>query len=1048
MYKRCVILTLLLFSMITTPPIVISSAAISNTLNETNSLIETQLSMELANNQELGAQALLEFENQLTTSQINEIEATGIQFVRRGSSIVSVGRIYSAIIRSSDSLYAIADIGLIRATSGSKQYTPSLTSSVPTINADDVWTNLEYEDERIDGTGATIAVIDSGAEWLHPSFWRAYDEEFDFIFYDLNYYIDLNRNGLADSNEGPIRSVNGQTGAFFSYSSDYMYISTDGNGNFDYADGDRWVGGIDANDDGQINRGIEKAVILNVSKIAVLYDQFSSNVYVRGVNLTQAVTIGDSRDDGHGTHVASTIAGGQIGMTSYVGVAPGADLIIIRCPFSSADVLDGISFAIENDADVINMSFSSYLGFLDGTDPEDLAISEAFLKYGVLTTAAAGNLGGKSKHARFSVDSGTTSTVRLSVDNEDLNSYLSILWRSSDRDEHIILYPPTGDPIDLGAYSSVAGNAFAISEDALSAYVFCEISPRGMNNIIIQEATTGHDWMDGIWNVVIENPSGDSITVDSYAWDGYWETNHLEFLNQTDNYHTISSPATADYAIAVSSYSESTSSITYSSSRGPRIDGVAKPEISAPGASITAARNSLTSLWWSKDGTSMASPHVAGTLALIIQAEGNGNPWRTYSALVDGAGGLSSHFDDSRNDFGHGLCDAAISVMHVLNETMNEGSSISDWAIVPSLVTDSIDSNISPELDIQSIKVSQEIHAIAFYISTTAAPSFVGSNMLSIEWDTDSNPSTGINGADILVNLTAGACQIYEWNGFSYESSLLGGTWWNVSTSTVVKIDGLDDIIRGSVVVATHNSTMMYIDSASSSAIEDIWHPLINDFELTSQEDTLLIKISAEDRDSSIEDTSLGFSIVDGDLYALNSSIQMASKDIEYAIDSDTLVSGYILSISFNVTSEMNLLAFPPTMLSGSISNLVQFTSAILDRSVVRTGLFINEKITGELQLEAYELASEVIISFQHSSGVWRNFTLSGEGHYEFVISSSGFIPGEYEVFAVAKGTSISTTEMQFATLLVIEDNTLIIVGIVAGIAGLVMIFAVRKMKK
>ena len=323
----------------------------------------------------------------------------------------------------------------------------------------------------------------------------------------------------------------------------------------------------------------DKAVILNVSKVAILYDQFSSNVYVRGVNLTQAVSIGDSLDIGHGTHVSSIVAGGQIGMTSYVGVAPGADLIVIRSPLDSADILDGISFAIENDANVINMSFSSFLGFLDGTDPEDLAVNEAFLKYGVITTAAAGNLGGKSKHARFSVSSGNSTAALLDVEHEPQYSYLSVLWRSSDRDEHIILKPPTGDPIDFGAYSDLAGNSFALTEDTLSAYVFCEISPRGMNNIIIQIATADQDWMDGLWTVIVENPSGENIWVDAYAWDGYWETTHLQFLNQTSNYYTVSSPATADFAIAVSSYSEASSSVTSSSGKGPRIDGFPKPAL-------------------------------------------------------------------------------------------------------------------------------------------------------------------------------------------------------------------------------------------------------------------------------------------------------------------------------------------------------------------------------------------------------------------------------------------------------------------------------------
>ena len=1048
MYQRRFILAILLISMVIMPGLSISSAVVNTTIKRPSTLVETQLAREIATNQNLGTRALLEFRNQLTASEIREIESIGIQFAKRGSNIINVGNIYSAIVRDTESLYEIAGMGLIRATSGNKQYVPSLKSSVATIKANDVWNNLKVDGQSVDGTGTTVAVLDSGAEWLHPSFWRAFDAEFNFISSGLNYYIDLNRNGNPDPGEGPILTVNGQTGSLIDYRSDYMYISTDGSGPFNYAAGDRWVGGIDANQDHYIDRVTDKAVILNVSKVAILYDQFSSNVYVRGVNLTQAVSIGDSRIDGHGTHVSSTIAGGQIGMTDYVGVAPGADLIIIRSPLESADILDGISFAIKNHANVINMSFSSYLGFLDGTDPEDLAVSEAFLKYGVLTTAAAGNLAGKSKHARISVNSGGSTSVSLNVDNPPEYSYLSILWHSSDRDEHIILSPPSGDPIDLGSYSEIAGSSFALTEAALSAYVFCEISPRGMNNIIIQLGTSSQHWMNGVWNVRVENPSGDNIWVDEYAWDGNWDTTNLKFQNATDNYHTISAPATADFAIAVSSYSEASSSLAPTSSKGPRIDGVPKPEITAPGVDISAARNSLTNLWWSKSGTSMASPHVAGTLALILQAEGGSNAWIAYSALMDGAGGLTSHYDVPLNDFGHGLCNAAISVMHVLNETMKDGSTDSDWSIVPQLTSDPLDSSISPGLDLRSVKVFQEVHDVSFYITSTAASDFSGTNMLSLEWDTDSNPTTGIDGANLLLNLTSNILSIYEWNGSGYAISALNGSWWSTSTSTVLKVDGFSDVIRGNIVVATNNATMSYIDSTTSSPLVDTWLPLIRSVGVTSQDDSLLVQIVAEDRDSPTADTSIGIGIVDGDLHLHNSSIQAASKNASYPINPNSLIAGYIQSLSFNVTSDAKSFISPLLMLSSALGNSVKFTSASLDRFVVKTGFFIDEKITGELSLESYELASEVLVGFRHSSGVWRNFTLSGEGIYKFVISSSGFQLGNYDVYAIAKGTNIKTAEMKFATLTVIEDNTLIIVGIAVVIVGVVIIFAIRRMKK
>ncbi|TFG97495.1 hypothetical protein E4H12_08440, partial [Candidatus Thorarchaeota archaeon] len=745
MIQRYLVLALLFASMIVMPAPAkyTTTTTIQSSRGDDVTLVEAQLQMAITNENGQGVSALLEFEKQLTEFEINTIESIGVKFARRGSSIINVGRFYSAIVYDEGSVRHLSELGLIRATSGSKQFTPSIISSMEAIRADDVWNNLEINGQTVDGSGVTVAVIDTGAAWLHPAFWKQYPTEFDFIFWSSNYYVDLNDNAIAESNEGPIKAFDGPLGSSFDYASNYMFISIDGDDNFDYADGDRWIGGIDSNGDNSIDLTSEKAVMLNISKVAILYDQFSSNVYIRDVNLTQAVSIGDSHSTYHGTHVASTVAGGQIGMTSYVGAAPGADLIIIRSPLTSADILDGISFAVENDADIINMSFSSYLGFLDGTDSEDLLVTEAFLNHGILTTAAAGNLGTLKKHARFSVPSGDSNTVLLDVGNlKDVNPYLSILWQSNNRDEHVLFTPPSGPPIDLGAYSEIAGSSFALDTENLSAYVFCEISSRGMNNIIVQISTEEHHWQNGVWDVTITNPSGDDIWVDSYAWDGDWIYSDMTFDSYTDNLHTISSPGTSDFAIAVASYSESTNSITSGSSRGPRIDGAPKPNIAAPGVSIDAARGDFLSsddLWVPKGGTSMASPHVAGVLALIRQAEGNDNPWMDYSALINGAGGLANHFDIPLNDWGHGLLDAGSSIMYVLNEAIESSSSLSDWSLLETFTTDGDEPGVQADLDIRYVKVFQHSDSLGLAINTDAVSNFMGTDMLSVEWDLDSN---------------------------------------------------------------------------------------------------------------------------------------------------------------------------------------------------------------------------------------------------------------------------------------------------------------------
>ncbi len=95
---------------------------------------------------------------------------------------------------------------------------------------------------------------------------------------------------------------------------------------------------------------------------------------------------------------------------------------------------------------------------------------------------------------------------------------------------------------------------------------------------------------------------------------------------------TVGSPGAAREAITVGATvgdpSHGWDEITDFSSRGPTADGRVKPDICLPGFNIIAARGSGTSLgrpvddhYTSASGTSMATPHAAGAVALLFQAE-------------------------------------------------------------------------------------------------------------------------------------------------------------------------------------------------------------------------------------------------------------------------------------------------------------------------------------------------------------------------------------------------------------------------------------------
>jgi subtilisin family serine protease len=107
---------------------------------------------------------------------------------------------------------------------------------------------------------------------------------------------------------------------------------------------------------------------------------------------------------------------------------------------------------------------------------------------------------------------------------------------------------------------------------------------------------------------------------------------------------TVTSPGAADEALTVGS-TDRDGGLSDFSCRGPRRgDGALKPELSAPGRDIVAARASGTPAdqpvgehYAAHSGTSMATPHVTGTAALLAQAQPGWKADRLKARLVSSA---------------------------------------------------------------------------------------------------------------------------------------------------------------------------------------------------------------------------------------------------------------------------------------------------------------------------------------------------------------------------------------------------------------------------
>lgn len=342
---------------------------------------------------------------------------------------------------------------------------------------------------------------------------------------------------------------------------------------------------------------------------------------------------------GHGTHVIGIATGnGSASDYEYVGMAPEANLIIVKTTFYETDVLDGISYIQQKAASlsepcVINLSIGQHLDPHDGTSDFSKGLDNAS-GTGKIIVGAAGNEAYDGIHASGNVTQGSQTLKAFDVPHNESEVIIDI-WYSGTDSMNIRLVTPT-----CGNTGWVAPNE---NQDFRNA----------CGNIAVSSLQKNPNNGDNEILVIIENPSagrwnfslqGSSITNGRFdAWIDDVVTS-ATFVD-SDSSITLTDVGSTTRVISVGSYvtrplyqdDPLAGNISTFSSHGPRrscstCEDVLKPDIAAPGQWIMSALSGdyvqeigevtdSSGEYIMFQGTSMASPHVAGAVALMLQAK-------------------------------------------------------------------------------------------------------------------------------------------------------------------------------------------------------------------------------------------------------------------------------------------------------------------------------------------------------------------------------------------------------------------------------------------
>lgn len=359
-------------------------------------------------------------------------------------------------------------------------------------------------------------------------------------------------------------------------------------------------------------------------------------------------------EDGHGTHTASTAAGGFVNYADVlgnakgtaVGMAPYAHLAIYKVCFGEdcpdSDILAALDAAVEDGVDVLSLSI--------GTESttffnDSIAVgSFAAIQKGIFVSCSAGNSGPfnstLSNEAPWILTVGASTIDRKIVATAKLRNGEEFDGETVHRGDFHLAYSPL-------IYAGVNGK----SESALCA-------EGSLKDINVKDKVVVCERGGGIGRIAkgqeVKNAGGAAMILLNQETDGFsteadthvLPAAHVSFVDglKIKAYINSTRTPTATILFKGTVIGDSFSPVVASfSSRGPSLasPGILKPDIIGPGVSILAAwpfaldnDTNPNSPFNTMSGTSMSCPHLSGIAALLKSSHPHWSPAAIKSAIM------------------------------------------------------------------------------------------------------------------------------------------------------------------------------------------------------------------------------------------------------------------------------------------------------------------------------------------------------------------------------------------------------------------------------
>ena len=330
---------------------------------------------------------------------------------------------------------------------------------------------------------------------------------------------------------------------------------------------------------------------------------------------------------GHGTAVLGIAAGnGRASDGVNRGVAYRSDLLVVKMgnPRENSfprttELMEGIDYLIRQAVKmrkpiVINVSFGNNYGSHRGDSLLENYIDTVAAMGRTVIVTGTGNNGSQPWHAGGILQQGKTEEIQLAVGAFEPTLNVQ-LWKDYEDEMEIYLESPSGERIGP-LYERLGPQRHLLENIELLIY-YGKPGPYQLSQEIYIDFIPEGNYVDsGVWKVLL---SGKRVRSGQYF---LWLPGG-NVLNRGTGFYspravgTLTIPSTAGKVISVGAYDSRQNAYADFSGRGSQFLPIRKPDLAAPGVSISAPVPGGG--YATVTGTSFAAPFVSGSAALLME---------------------------------------------------------------------------------------------------------------------------------------------------------------------------------------------------------------------------------------------------------------------------------------------------------------------------------------------------------------------------------------------------------------------------------------------